>query len=412
MFGLERKLNQVLAGYQGPGFPLITWDGRKRHVGQGDPEFSLHFKTREALVRSLVESSLGFGEAYARGELIIEGDLEDVLVALNSAYTSTFQKYFASRWIRWAVARSLPAQKDHIEHHYGLGNEFYKYYLDRKLQYSCGYFRTTQDSLDLAQEQKIAHTAAKLHLQPGQRLLDIGCGWGHLMFHAAETYGVKCLGITLCDNQAAYIREEAARRNLPVEVRVMNYLELDERDRWERIVSVGMMCHVGQRHANQYYDKVKALLAPGGVCLLHCIAKMKEGPGSDPFVEKHVFPGYWFFSLEGMTKRAVDRQLNVMDVENLRRHYGMTAHHWRSNFLRNYEAIKKTMNFGDSFMRTWEFYLASVVAGFRTGQINLIQMVLSNGINDEYPWTRDFLYRDSALEPAGERTLEPAAWSR
>src|SRR4051812_30622792 len=181
MFGLERKLNQVIAGYQGPGFTLITWDGQKRHVGQGAAQFSLHFKTRDALVRSLAESSLGFGEAFAHGDLIIEGDLEDVLVALNSAYSRTFEKYFASRWIRWAIARSLPTQKDHIEHHYGLGNEFYQYYLDRKLQYSCGYFRTPQDTLDLAQEQKIAHTVAKLHLQPGQRLLDIGCGWGHLM---------------------------------------------------------------------------------------------------------------------------------------------------------------------------------------------------------------------------------------
>ena len=418
LFNVERKLDRALDRLPGPGFTFVNWEGKQRRVGQGRSRFTLTFKTRDALARSLLQSSLGFGEAYARGDLLIDGDLEDVLVALHQAYEATAKDYFQSKWIRWAVRRTLPVQKEHIEHHYGLGNEFYKYYLDKKLQYSCGYFRTQQDTLDQAQEQKLAHTAAKLHLQRGQRLLDIGCGWGHLMFHAAETYGVSCQGITLCDNQAAYIREEAARRNLPVEVRVMNYLELDEAVKWDRLVSVGMMCHVGRRHADQFYDKIKSLLAPKAVCLLHCISRMKDQAESDPFVEKHVFPGYWFFSLEGMTKRAVDRGLNILDVENLRRHYGLTARHWRANLRRNWEEIKRTMNFQDTFLRTWEFYLASVAAGFRTGQMNLIQMVMTNGINDDYPWTRDFLYGASAgesapLEPASsESAMEEPAFSR
>jgi cyclopropane-fatty-acyl-phospholipid synthase len=127
---------------------------------------------------------------------------------------------------------------------------------------------------------------------------------------------------------------------------------------------------------------------------------MKESPGADPFVQKHIFPGYWFFSLEGMTRRAVDRSLNVIDVENLRRHYAMTTHHWRKNFLRNYDKIKQAMGFSDHFMRIWEFYFCCVIAGFRTGQSNLIQMVLSNGINDAYRWTRDFLYSKPAGTPA------------
>ena len=223
------------------------------------------------------------------------------------------------------------------------------------------------------------------------------------MFHAAETYGVDCVGITLCDNQAAWIRHQAKRRRLPVEVRVMNYLDLDEGVKWDRLVSVGMMCHVGESRAGAFYDKVNALLAPRAISLLHCIAKMKEASGCDPFVAKHVFPGYWFFSLEGMTRRAAERGLNVLDVENLRRHYALTAHHWRANFLRNYNAIKIAMGFDDVFMRKWEFYLAAVVAGFRHGHMNLIQMVMSNGVNDEYPWTRDFLYGVSR-EPLGVET--------
>ncbi len=396
MFNLSRKLEKAVATHEGTPFTVRDWDGKLYRAGSGDPCFEIHFRTRDALVRSFLQPNLGFGEAYARGDVTIDGDLEEVLVTLVGPSLAAHKKGWLARWWNSLLARSLPREKADIEHHYGLGNDFYRYYLDKKLQYSCGYFRTPDDTLDQAQEQKIAHTAAKLNLQSGQRLLDIGCGWGHLMFHAAEKYGVKCLGITLCDNQAAYIREEAAARGLPVEVRVQNYLELDDSYKWERLVSVGMMCHVGQSRADAYFDKIKSLLAPGGVCLLHCIAKMKESTIANPFVAKHVFPGYWFFSLEGMTHRAVARDLNIMDVENLRRHYALTAHHWRKNFLRNYAAIQAKMGFGDPFMRTWEFYLASVVAGFRTGQINLIQMVLSNGINDDYPMTREFLYPAAA----------------
>lgn len=402
MVSVENRLQQACATHQGVPFQVRDWQGKTYTAGVGRPRFLIHFRTRAALVRSFLETSLGFGEAYADGEIAIEGDLEEVVTVLAGTYVRLNSGGWVPGWFARFLGRTLGRQKSDIEHHYGRGNEFYQYYLDKKLQYSCGYFRSPDDSLDQAQEQKIAHTVAKLALRPGQRLLDIGCGWGHLMFHAAETYGVECLGLTLCDNQASYIRAEAKARGLPVEVRVMNYLELEESRPWDRVVSVGMMCHVGQKFADRFFDKVKAVMKPGAVGLLHCIAKMKESPGADPFVQKHVFPGYWFFSLEGMTRRAVDRGLNVVDVENLRRHYALTTHHWRKNFLRHYDAIQKALGFSDRFMRLWEFYFCCVIAGFRTGQINLIQMVLTNGINDEYPWTRDFLYHAPAQVPDEE----------
>ena len=395
MIDYRARIVKMLANYQGTPFVLSYWDGKNEQFGRGRPEFTIFFKSEEALKRSLLETSLGFGEAYARGDLLVEGDLVAALTALGEAYLSMKPEGLLSRWARKAAARTLPREKADVEHHYGLGDEFYKFYLDKKLQYSCAYFRSADDSLDLAQEQKIAHTTKKLHLQPGQRLLDIGCGWGHLMFHAAEVYGVECVGITLCDNQARYIREEAARRRLPVEVRTVSYLELDESIKWERVVSVGMMCHVGESRADQFFDKVKSLLAPKAICLLHCISKMKEASGADPFIEKHVFPGYWFFSLEGLVKRAVHRELNILDVENLRLHYILTGQRWRTNFLENYEAIKSAMKFDDQFMRTWEFYLASAEAGFHTGHLSLIQMVMTNGVRTDYPLTREFLYEST-----------------
>ena len=161
-----------------------------------------------------------------------------------------------------------------------------------------------------------------------------------------------------------------------------------------------MMCHVGESRADAFYDKLKALVAPGGVVPARTASRRcGSRRGSDPFVEKHVFPGYWFFSLEGETKRAVDRGFNVLDVENLRRHYAMTAHHWRRNFTCNYDVIKKRMGFDDRFMRTWEFYLAIVAGSFRAGYLNLIQMTMSNGVNDEYPLTREFLYERDGRPP-------------
>ncbi|MEK6279070.1 MAG: cyclopropane-fatty-acyl-phospholipid synthase family protein [Acidobacteriota bacterium] len=396
MIDYQAKISKMLVNYQGTPFVLSYWDGSSEQFGAGVSRFAIHFKTREALKRSLLESSLGFGEAYARGDLLVEGDLVEALTALGQAYLSMEPEGLFSSWARKAVARTLSHEKADIEHHYGLGDEFYKFYLDKKLQYSCAYFRAADDSLDSAQEQKIAHTVKKLHLQPGQRLLDIGCGWGHLMFHAAEVYGVECVGITLCDNQAAYIQREAARRRLPVTVRTINYLELDENTKWERVVSVGMLEHVGQKRADQFFDKLKRVLAPQAICVLHCISKMKESSGVDPFVEKHVFPGYWFFSLEGLVKRAVDRELNILDVENLRLHYIMTAQRWRSRFLENYDEIKSVMGFDDRFMRTWEFYFASGIAGCHLGHLNLIQMVMTNGVRSDYPLTREFLYQAKA----------------
>lgn len=393
----RRRLEALQCAHAGKPFEMVFWSGERWRFGSatGTPEFALHFKTRTALVRSVLQTTLGLGESYIAGDVTVEGNLEDALTTLFVHGIGEERDQRPSRlksFMRSTLTRSLRQEKADIEHHYGRGNDLYQLYLDKKLQYSCAYFRTPEDTLDLAQEQKIAHTVKKLDLRKGQRLLDVGCGWGHLMFHAAEKYGVECLGLTLCDNQAKYIREEARARKLRVDVRTMSYLELDDHTKWDRIVSVGMMCHVGERRADEFYDKLKALSAPGAIVLTHCISKMRESSGSDPFVAKHVFPGYWFFSLEGETKRAVDRGFNVVDVENLRRHYAMTAHHWRKNFLANWDLIKRKANGDETFMRTWDFYLASVVAGFRSGHLNLIQMTMSNGINDEYPLTREPLY--------------------
>jgi cyclopropane-fatty-acyl-phospholipid synthase len=405
---LRPKIARLQADYAGPPLRVSLWDGTQHHFGAGAPTFTLRFGTPTALLRSLLQGSLGFGESYASGDVTVDGDLDDVLAAFMPLYLTMPSAGPLQGWLKKSLllgARTLPQERADIEHHYGISDDFYRCYLDDELQYSCAYFRTPADTLEQAQQQKICHTVAKLRLERGQRLLDVGCGWGHLMFHAAERYGVECVGITLCENQATYIREQARARRLPVSVRVTSYLELDTTVKWDRLVSVGMMCHIGERRIDEFYDRIRALLAPQAICLLHAIVKMREQSGSDPFVSRHVFPGYWFNSVEGMTRRAVDRGLEILDVENLRRHYHLTAQHWRRRFRDNWTRIRARFGFDERFMRTWEFYLASVAAAFRTGRNSLIQMVMSNGINDAYPLTREHLYglAAPAIEPLSRR---------
>jgi cyclopropane-fatty-acyl-phospholipid synthase len=395
-------MDRALADHRGTPFEFVFHTGERGRYGVGAPEFSVHFRTRGALIASLLETSLGFGEAWARGDVEIHDDLENVMSVLGALnlYERDSWRTRADAWVRHALARTLPREKADIEHHYGIGDDFYRFYLDKKLQYSCAYFRTSEDSLDQAQEQKIAHTLHKLDLRRGQRLLDVGCGWGHLMLEAAERWGVECVGLTLCDNQAAYIREQARLRRLPVEARVESYLEHRAQMPYDRVVSVGMMCHIGEARIEQFFDRIAAFLAPGAIGLLHCIAHMKETSAVDPFVAKHVFPGYWFNSLEGIVRRSVRRGFHVLDVENLRRHYALTAHHWRKNFLANRDAIKRRFGFDDYFLRIWEMYLAQVVAGFRIGSMHLVQVVISNGLQDDFPLTREHLYTNAERSTA------------
>jgi cyclopropane-fatty-acyl-phospholipid synthase len=408
----KQALSRVLSRYDGTPFELRFWDGGRLRFGAGASEFSVTFRTRRALFETLVFGSLGLAEAHVRHEVMFEGELEDVLTGLGQLTLRLPRSGLLRQregllgalgaMVHDATSGSAWGEKDAIERHYGLGDDFYRLYMDRRLQHSCGYFRAPGEALDEAQAQKIRLAARKLALRRGQRLLDIGCGWGHFMLHAAEHHGVECLGITLCDNQARYIRERAEARRLPVEVRVMRFEDLDDEVRWDRVVSFGAMCHVGERRLDRFFDKVKAVLAPGGICLLQSIARMRESSDTDPFVQKHVFPGYFIPSLAGMTARAAARGLDVLDAENLRRHGALTARGWRRNFLESYERIQRVTGFDDAFMRRWDFFLAYAAAAFRTGHLGIIEMVMANGVQDDYPLARDLLFAVDEAPPPWE----------
>ncbi|XXT16898.1 cyclopropane-fatty-acyl-phospholipid synthase family protein [Sorangium sp. So ce429] len=420
---IQEAASRLLERHDGTPIELRFWGGERLRFGAGAPALSVTFRTRRALCAAALRGTLGLGEAYIRREVTFEGDLEDALAGLFELARSAEARLprlapsssldlgaadvldaLGLGWLSGAAKRERLA----VERHYGLGNDFYALYLDRRLQTSCGYFSSPGEALDDAQAHKISLVARKLALRRGQRLLDLGCGWGHLMLHAAEAYGVQCLGITLCENQARYIREQAAARRLPVEVRVMSHEEVEDEPRWERLVSLGSMCHAGERRIEVFYDRVKALLAPGGVCLLESVTRAQESPWTDPFLQKHIFPGYWPPSLRGMTARAEERGLGVLDAENLQRHSALTARCWRRNFLENRDKIARVTGFDAAFMRKWEFYLACAAAAFRTGHLSFIQMVLSNGAPRDYPLAREPLYAAEEPSPRERAPIVPA----
>ncbi|WP_437875361.1 class I SAM-dependent methyltransferase [Sorangium sp. So ce513] len=429
----KEAASRLLDRHEGTPLELRFWGGERLRLGAGAPALSVTFRTRRALGETLLRGTLGLGEAYMRREVTIEGDLEDALAGLFelarsaapvralSAVGARLPRLAPSSPLDRGAARLLDAlglgrrsgaarrEQRAVERHYGLGNDFYALYLDRRLQTSCGYFRSPGEALDDAQAHKIALVARKLALRRGQRLLDVGCGWGHFMFHAAEAYGVQCLGITLCENQARYIREQAAARRLPVEVRVMSHEEIEVEPRWDRLVSLGAMCHVGERRMELFYDRVKALLAEGGVCLLESVTRAQESRWADPFLQEHIFPGYWPPSLRGMAARAAVRGLDVLDAENLRRHSALTARCWRKNFLENRDKIARVTGFDAAFMRKWEFYLACAAAAFRTGHLSFIQMVLSNGAPRDYPLAREAPHAVEEASPRERAPIVPAA---
>ena len=292
---------------------------------------------------------------------------------------------------RWRLRNSRRGVRQNVARHYDLGNDFFRLWLDRTLTYSCAYFRSPTDDLDLAQEAKFRHIAAKLRLEKGQRLLDIGCGWGGFAAYAATHHDVEVLGITVSAAQAGYAQEmiEAQGLGHRVVIQQRDYRDLEGAGPFDRIVSVGMFEHVGREHLRGYLRRTARLLADGGVGLLHTIGRMVAGP-TDPWISTYVFPGAYFPSLGEIADGMGRSGLGVADVESLGIHYALTLNRWRDGFERNVAAIRE--RYGDRLLRTWRLYLNGSAAAFRVGNLTLWQIQFTRGSSLDLPLTRDYLY--------------------
>ena len=363
---------------------------------------------------------LGFGEAYMEGRLVVEDgtilDLMEMVVGANRWEEGGKGRKVMSRGRqtlnRLFSTNNLTRARRNVAHHYDLKDELYELFLDADKQYSCAYWTDPgNETLEQAQLDKKAHIAAKLALEPGQRVLDIGCGWGGMALFLHKVAKVDVLGVTLSEHQLKIARQRAADAGVSdhVKFELIDYRKLE--DRFDRIVSVGMFEHVGADHYDEFFFKCRELLKPDGVMLLHTIGKLGGTSGSpDPFTDKYIFPGYHLPSLSQMTNASEHARLLASDVEMLRVHYAYTLREWLKRFDANRDAVVKM--YDERFVRMWDYYLAGGIVMFESGAACNYQVQY---LRERYavPLTRDYMaeaeerYRRLGAEsdrPAAKRT--------
>jgi cyclopropane-fatty-acyl-phospholipid synthase len=355
---------------------------------------------------------LKLGEAYMDGRVTIEeGSLYD-LIDLAMDATDTIQNVALQRLVGgahkllrwWHQHNPIGVARDHVAHHYDLSRQLFEQFLDESMQYSCAYFATPDTTLPQAQQAKMRHIASKLLLQPGQHVLDIGCGWGGLALYLAKVADVKVTGVTLSteQHQVAEARAKAAGLSDRVTFKLQDYRL--ETTRYDRIVSVGMFEHVGVKHYGEFFGKVQDLLVDNGVALLHAIGR-RDGPGyTNPWLRKYIFPGGYSPALSEVLPRIEKTKLWVTDVEVLRLHYAETIKAWRHNFSIARDKVRAL--YDERFCRMWEFYLIGSELSFRYDYNMVFQIQMGKGIN-AVPVTRDYMFdweRRTALLSSGKNT--------
>lgn len=383
-------MNEFIKEYLGNIIPVtfqIKTEKNIDKIGKGDVEFTVTMNKDLSKKDLITSTSLALGEAYMRGDIELDRDLYEVLdLFMGEMSKFTTDKPSLKKLIH--TSKSMKNQKKEVTSHYDIGNDFYSLWLDETMSYSCGYFKNDTDSLYQAQINKVNHILEKLQLKEGMTLLDIGCGWGFLLKQAAKLYGVKGTGITLSEEQYKKFASEIEKEGLQdlLSVRLMDYRELKNSGlQFDRAVSVGMLEHVGRGNYELFIENVNAVLKPQGLFLLHYISGMKENDG-DAWIKKYIFPGGTIPSLREIIKILPDLRFYTLDVESLRRHYTKTLLCWRNNFMNKKEEILKLQ--GEEFTRMWELYLASCAATFNHGNIDLHQILMSKGVNNELAMNR------------------------
>lgn len=390
---LQAKLmEKFLKKFDGTSFDVQFETGEEIHIGNLPPKFKVLVHEPVAYKKLIQSTSLALGEAYMDGDLEVEGDLVQALDELFKFQSEFKTDHHALKKLLY-TSTSKKNQKEEVCSHYDIGNEFYKLWLDPTLSYSCAYFEDGDETLEVAQYKKVDHILRKLLLKPGMKLLDIGCGWGFLLIQAAKKYQVHGVGITLSKEQyeafKARIKEEKLEEYLRVEL--MDYRDLRNSDyQFDRVVSVGMLEHVGRDNYDLFFKNVDAVLKDKGIFLLHYISGYGEYPG-DAWIKKYIFPGGVIPSLREIISLSADYKYYVQDVESLRRHYVRTLLCWHENFENHLGEIEKM--FDERFIRMWRMYLCACAASFNNGVIDLHQIQFIKGVNNSLPMTRSYQYK-------------------
>lgn len=378
------------------------WNGDVVESDAGSAQFTLQLNDPKALYQLVSNPNLAFGDLYSSGRLVIDGDLPDLMTLL---YRSVHQA--RSRWPKWLEAlwrnhaprsTEMNEARENIHHHYDLGNDFYKLWLDQaEMQYTCAYFEQSDLTLEQAQLAKLEHICRKLRLRPGQTVVEAGCGWGGLARYMARHYGVKVHAYNISAEQIRYAREEAIRQGLD---HLIDYIEDDYRNirgQYDAFVSVGMLEHVGRENYSGMAAVIQRSLAPNGVALLHSIGR-NQPMLMNAWIEKRIFPGAYPPSIGEFMSLCESGDFSVQDVENLRLHYARTLEDWMVRFEENQHTVADM--YDEHFARAWHMYLAGSMAAFRAGSLQLFQVVFTHADNNELPSSRAYLYHDQAAPEA------------
>jgi len=399
MFGALQKI--IANRYGGRNLPvtLVLPDGGRVPLSS-DAEIEILARTWRglealaapamgALARAYVQNDIDFTGSARRAAAIAEGMVGEISHGRDSVMT---------RWRLWRHQHR--SNRANIGHHYDVSDAFYRLWLDSQMVYSCAYFRTEDDTLDDAQAGKLDHICRKLRLEPGERFLDIGCGWGALLFRAAQRHGVQATGITLSQHQFDYVSGEIAARGLTGRVRVelRDYLDLPEDALYDKIASVGMFEHVGIARFPRYFGKIGRLLKPGGLVLNHGITHnplgaQSLGSGIGDFVDEYVFPGGELAHVAKVIAGMAEQGLEVIDAEALRPHYAKTLWRWCERLEANADAARTEI--GEEKYRVWRIYLAGSAHAFDRGWLSLWQLLAGKPLPDgrlPHPLTRDYMY--------------------
>ena len=400
---LESQVERWILSRAGEQMPLAIELPSGRRIEMGPkPTVLLRLNSTPA-IRTLFNPTLGnLGTAYVEGEIDLEGPIDDILEVGVRLSRSTggddFTKPEGGLLAR-VLSHSRARDKEQIAYHYDVSNDFYKLFLDDQLVYSCGYFRHDDDSLEQAQIDKIDHILRKVRLHAGDRLLDVGCGWGALIIRAAEQ-GAHAVGVTLSENQYAYARQRIEALGLAdrCEVRLQDYRDIAEVGAYDKVVSVGMFEHVGTKNLALYFQQMHALLKDGGAMLMHGITatnpeRRQVGRGAGEFIDRYVFPDGELPHVSAVMATMAEQGLEVVDVESLRRHYAKTLAHWARRL--DAHPDEATRAAGEKRFRIWRVYLAGCGVGFRDNWMNIYQLLAcklgGRGMNP-FPMTREWMY--------------------
>jgi cyclopropane-fatty-acyl-phospholipid synthase len=377
---------------------VALWDGTRVPLG-GEERVGVKLNSAAA-ARYLLKPSLdALGEGYVKGHIDVDGLISDVIEVAEALSRDADDRQGRGKLPTWLARHTRRSDRKAIEYHYDVSNEFYSKWLDPKMVYSCAYFR--DEGLDLASAQvaKLDHVCRKLRLAPGETLLDIGCGWGALVMHAASHYGVKALGITLSNKQFELATQRVREAGLAdvIEIRLQDYRDVPGEGCFDKISSIGMFEHVGLRNLADYFRIVHRLLKPGGIAMNHGITSSdvdnrSVGMGGGDFIDRYVFPDGQLPHVSLAIRELSQAGLELVDAESLRRHYALTLRHWSDAFETQVHELSRLA--GAQRARIWRVYLAGCAHAFSRGWINIYQLlaIRSDDGTNPLPLTRDYMY--------------------